>query len=413
MAKASKKAAVKANNKSVAAPAKKGHSATRSSKLGKSAPPAPQDETPDTPVVTEPVVNDDTATQDTGITPETAPTAKKQFVQLALITDNASDHQLLDSLDKVKTIKKKAITEEDIATADELKEAGIKKNGRSATIPFKSIFVREGFNLRYDFGDLESLANSIAQQGLLKPLTVDLLHGNKAALVDGERRFRAIHILHKRSKELAAQFENIEVLVQDKQSTEKDRIIDMMAHNTGKEFDPMEEAEGFRRLRDEQGMTQLKDIADAVGRSIPYVEQRLILADASVEEKQAILEGVIKPTAFVRLSRETRDVAERKEIIQEALAVAKVDKKGKKRVKEEDIKAVRDNRKASGGKKLAEDNGKPVVVNKTQRQEFLDLANEGLEQLNEVKGLRMQENIRFGIEEALKVLRKMKKLATA
>lgn len=234
-------------------------------------------------------------------------------------------------MNNVPSVALKLIPEDKVATNKEMREH-VKRSDGMVRVPFANIRVRQGFNLRTDFGDLEGLASSIEVEGLKVPLTVDILTDGTAILTDGERRFRAMQILREKLPELKERFDDIEVLLNDKKANEADRIISMMVHNSGKPFEPLEEAEGFRRLRDEHGMN-LTQIALRIGKPVPYIEQRLILAGLDEEEKDEIRTKKISSTAKVEQVRKEKDPAKRKAAVKEAVS------KGK-RVKVKDVKSV-------------------------------------------------------------------------
>jgi len=223
----------------------------------------------------------------------------------------------------------KTIDKTNVATKAEAKEFS-EKSDNVVKINTDSVTVRKGFNIREDFTDVVELADSIEQLGLLKPIAIDILKDGSAILTDGERRYRAILMLRGKSVELKQQFEKIDAVVNSSDKTDADRVVTMMAHNTGKPLHPMEEAEGFRRLRDEYKL-DLTTISKKVGRSVPYVEQKLLLADSDHEEKESVRKGKISATAQIALARKEKDPAKRKAIVKAATA------KGKK-VKVKDIK---------------------------------------------------------------------------
>lgn len=231
----------------------------------------------------------------------------------------------------VPSVALKLIDSEQVATNKEMREF-VKRSDSLVRVLFENIRVRKGFNLRTDFGYLEGLAASIEAEGLKVPLTVDVMTDGTAILTDGERRFRAIQILREKGKELKDAYEYIDVLLNDKKANEADRIVSMMVHNSGKPFEPLEEAEGYRRLRDDHGLT-LTQIAARIGKPVPYIEQRLILAGLDEEEQDEIKSKKISATAKVEQVRREKDPAKRKAAVKEATS------KGKK-VKVKDIKSV-------------------------------------------------------------------------
>lgn len=239
-------------------------------------------------------------------------------------------------MSKVPTVALTLIPEDKLATNKEMR-GHIKRSDNMVKVKFENIRVRQGFNLRTDFGDLEGLASSIQTEGLKSPITVDVMKDGTAILTNGERRYRAIQLLREKTPELAEQFEYIDALLNDKEANEADRIISMLVFNSGKPFEPLEEAEGYRRLRDEQGMT-LTEIALRTGKAVPYIEQKLILAGLDEEEKDEIRTKKISSTAKVEQVRKEKDPEKRK------AAVKKATSEGKK-VKVKDVKSVPLNKK--------------------------------------------------------------------
>ena len=209
---------------------------------------------------------------------------------------------------KLQTISKDSLANREIERANSKAANGLVK------VKFSSIVVRDGFNLRQDFDGLEELADSIASEGLRDPLKVDMLKDGKCALTDGERRYRAIEIIRKRNKELAAQFSDVPVLLNAKDLTETDRLVAMLATQGQKPFNALEEMEGYNRLMagwmGEPPLT-VSQIAVRVGRSIPYLEQKLLLNKASDEEKKMIRENKLSATAAQALIRQEGDSEKR------------------------------------------------------------------------------------------------------
>jgi ParB/RepB/Spo0J family partition protein len=343
-----------------------------------------------------------------GTPPEEQAPALVQDGQVSLF-----DSEVKPFSGKIAHAKKKTIAADEILTFSAMREH-VKRGEGLVRVPFEKIVVRDGFNLRQDFGDIEQLASSIAKVGLQTPLKVEVLADGKAYLVDGERRFRAIKFLHENA--MGGGLDEIEAIVlNDKKTTEKDRVISMMTSNTGKELNPIEEAEGFRRLRDEHGMKELRDIAAAVGRSVPYVEQRLLLTTATPEEKDALLTKQITNTAFVELNRITRVPEERMEIMKEAIAA------GGGRAKVEHIKREADNRKgrnngaakgaAKGGDLADQDTpAGNTRVKKATAEEITALVNEALDEHKALKGMKMSAQVQGTVDVMAKKFRAIKKL---
>ncbi|MGE4553397.1 MAG: ParB/RepB/Spo0J family partition protein [Desulfovibrionaceae bacterium] len=129
---------------------------------------------------------------------------------------------------------------------------------------------------------LEDLANSIRTQGVLQPILVRPLSGGRFELVAGERRTRAARL---------AGLDEIPALVReldDRQSL----AIALIENLQREDLSPIEEAEGYRRLMEEFGLSQ-EDLAKSVGKSRPAVANTLRLLGLSPEIQRDLAEGRI------------------------------------------------------------------------------------------------------------------------
>lgn len=105
--------------------------------------------------------------------------------------------------------------------------------------------------------ELEDLANSIRENGLLQPLVVrpSPHAGDRFELVAGERRFRAVTSL---------EWSEVPVVVRD--ADDETLLVLALVENLQREaLNPLEEAEGYQALADRFDMKQA-DIAQAVGK---------------------------------------------------------------------------------------------------------------------------------------------------
>lgn len=174
------------------------------------------------------------------------------------------------------------------------------KRGDIYRIDPRMIKVRDGFNWRRDFGDIEELAAQIEQAGLLQPLEVER-EGDEFFLVDGERRFKAITLLVEQGRKILGE-EITDVRCEiSKAGSPEEKIRNMFQRNGGKPFTALEERSGFQALVD-SGKTQ-EEIASLIGKSISYVSQRLSLSNLADEVVVAIEEGVATPTAALHLAQ--------------------------------------------------------------------------------------------------------------
>ena len=132
---------------------------------------------------------------------------------------------------------------------------------------------------RFDEGSLDELADSIREHGVLQPLTVRRLASGDYQIIAGERRWRAARLAGLR--EVPA----IVVEADDRKATELALIENLQRED----LDPIEEAEGYKKLMDSYHMTQ-EDVAARVGKSRSAVANALRLLGLCPEVR-ALLEA--------------------------------------------------------------------------------------------------------------------------
>lgn len=130
----------------------------------------------------------------------------------------------------------------------------------------------------FNEADLEELASSIKEHGVLQPILVTERPDGGYELVAGERRWRAsqkvgLAVVPAMIKKLA-----------DRQKLE----IALIENIQREDLDPIEEAFAYKRLMDEFSLTQ-QDVADKVGKSRPAVANCIRLLDLPEEVKEALV----------------------------------------------------------------------------------------------------------------------------
>ncbi len=131
----------------------------------------------------------------------------------------------------------------------------------------------------FDETHIEELAESIRSKGILLPLIVRRAHDGYV-LVAGERRWRAAQKAGLR-----------EVPVMVREVTEKEAFELALIENIQREdLNPLEEAEAYRRLIEEHGLTQ-EELAGRVGKDRSTVANALRLLRLPDPIKQAIVAG--------------------------------------------------------------------------------------------------------------------------
>jgi len=207
--------------------------------------------------------------------------------------------------------------------------SGILKKTTGYNADPRRICRKPGFNTRFEFGDIASLAESIKTElgrdpsngGLLHDLRVKRLDKSdpRAAaadfeLVDGDRRLTAIELLLSQGVEFP---EGVGIKLVDKNQDDVQSLVQMYTATTGKPFLPLEEAAAFKRMRD-SGMTILA-ISKAVGKADTHVIDTLALLEADEDVQEAVRSGKVGGTVAKQIATTARgNKALQKDMIEEA-----------------------------------------------------------------------------------------------
>ena len=137
---------------------------------------------------------------------------------------------------------------------------------------------------RMDEGALNELADSIRAQGVMQPLLVRPAPNEQGLyeIIAGERRFRAAQI---------AGLTEVPVLVRDVPD-EHAAAMALIENIQREDLNPLEEAQGVRRLLDEFGLTH-EQVAAAIGRSRPATSNMLRLLNLAAPVQTMLLAGDI------------------------------------------------------------------------------------------------------------------------
>ncbi len=114
--------------------------------------------------------------------------------------------------------------------------------------------------------DLDELATSIQEKGIIQPLIVRKVGDSSYQLVAGERRWRAAQM---------ANLHSVPVVVRDYSDIEVLEIA-IIENIQRADLNPVEEARGYRQLMDRFGHTQEK-LAEALGKSRSHIANILRL----------------------------------------------------------------------------------------------------------------------------------------
>lgn len=168
---------------------------------------------------------------------------------------------------------------------------------------------------RHDFDEeeLQELADSIEEHGIIQPLTVRELHSGYYQIIAGERRWRAARL---------ANLQEVPVVIieaDDKKAMELALIENLQRQD----LNPVEEAMGYRSLMQDHGLTQ-EDAAKRVGKSRPAVANALRLLALAPEVLDKVREGSLSAghaRAVLTLKNEKKQLEAAQKIIALGLSV--------------------------------------------------------------------------------------------
>lgn len=150
---------------------------------------------------------------------------------------------------------------------------------------------------RRDFEDLEGLAQSILQNGILQPLTVRRENG-EIELVSGERRLRAAKMLG---------METVPCIIVE-MSGRNSAVMALIENIQRQDLSVFDEAEAIAKLIDFYGMTQ-EDAAVKLGKSQSTIANKLRILKLDEDTRNKITEYCLTERharAFLKLPEEMR-----------------------------------------------------------------------------------------------------------
>jgi len=165
----------------------------------------------------------------------------------------------------------------------------------------------------FDEEELQALADSVGEHGIIQPLTVRQLPSGYYQIIAGERRWRAARI---------AGLSEIPVVVieaDDKKAMELALIENLQRQD----LNPVEEALGYQTLMEEYGLTQ-EDAAKRVGKSRPAVANALRLLNLSADVLEKVRSGELTAghaRAVLSLKSEKKQLAAAQKIAALGLSV--------------------------------------------------------------------------------------------
>ncbi len=168
----------------------------------------------------------------------------------------------------------------------------------------------------FDTAALRELTASIAEHGVLQPITVRRL-GSGYELIAGERRLRASQ---------QAGFTMIPAIVTEA-NDEKSSVMAMIENIQRQDLNYFEEAQGYQNLADDYNLRQ-EDIARLMGKSQSAVANKMRLLKLPVPMQRALIENDLSERharALLKLPDDESREKILKKVVQENLTVRRTD----------------------------------------------------------------------------------------
>lgn len=173
----------------------------------------------------------------------------------------------------------------------------------------------------FDETAIHELANSIRERGIIQPIMVRPIAGEKDSyeIIAGERRWRAAQL---------AGLHEVPILLRhftDREAME----IGLIENIQRQDLSPLEEAEGYRRLMDEFQHTQ-ENLSKIVGKSRPHIANLLRLLSLPEGVKEMISSGALSMGCARAIVTANDPEALAKEIVKKGMNVRQAEALAKK-----------------------------------------------------------------------------------
>jgi ParB family chromosome partitioning protein len=183
----------------------------------------------------------------------------------------------------------------------------------------RNVKLVEGYNIRNidpDSDAIQHLKASIKENGLQRPLMLkanpnSVEDGKEYIAVDGHRRLTAILQLIEEGEDIRYVKAEISKRMNDEQA-----LISMFTLNDGEPLNPIEKAEGVRRLIDVYGYTPA-EVATKIAETQATISNLLKLANMPKNVRNKVAKNVISASLVLQISRTIKDDAKFAEKVEE------------------------------------------------------------------------------------------------
>ena len=232
---------------------------------------------------------------------------------------------------------------------------------------------------QFDPEALADLADSIRRHGIIQPLTVRKLSSGCYQIIAGERRWRAARMAG------LTQVPAVVIEADDRKAME----LAMIENLQREDLNPMEEAEGYKVLMDQYGMTQ-EEAAQAVGKSRSAVANAVRLLGLSDSVRKLVEEGALSAghaRTLLSLPAKLQDSAAAT-VVKGDLSVRQTELLCKKLTQEKKVAPVKDgltvNYTQEAERDLTTSLGRPVHIVNGKKKGRIELEYYGVDDLNDL-----------------------------
>lgn len=199
--------------------------------------------------------------------------------------------------------------------------------------------------LSFDEDELNGLAKSIRQHGIIQPLVLRKV-GNKYEIIAGERRFKASFI---------AGLTKVPAIIIDLNDNESAEVA-IVENIQRKNLSALEEAKSYKKLLDRGYLTQ-EELAGRMGKTQGAISNKLRLLNLSDEVQEALLNNEISERharSLLKVDNKEDQVELLRTIIRERLNVRDTDRLIDSLKQTEELEPVRSIGKTLGGSSKTE-----------------------------------------------------------
>jgi ParB family chromosome partitioning protein len=179
-----------------------------------------------------------------------------------------------------------------------LKESNKKVNPGKTSLQVQELLLSQikepekSIREKIDSEDLKELANSIEEIGLIQPILVKPAKGGLYEIVAGHRRYLAHKLLKRKT---------IKCIVTDTDKVSGE-LIKLHENIYRENITPIEEAKWLKYMIEKLGLTQ-KQLADKIGKSNTYVNERLKLLELPKDLQKAVDDKKISISVALTLAK--------------------------------------------------------------------------------------------------------------